>query len=154
MNLSRGNIMNIKERLLQRFENSELLQSYYQNQVDRLYWISWRTLSINKNDCKFTLEKLQKQLQKNKTWFLSYLDFYKWDNGMFEKARTCETIATYLAYDTTLSPLEKLHFAKYYCERNTDQCTMINKMAFTKIAVESYLQNSLYESGKSSYVKK
>ncbi len=153
--------MNLKEKLLQQFENSELFQNYCQMRIDKLYTIFWNTRCIlagfspNKHSRKYTLEQLQMQLQKNKVWFLSYLSSCDWDKmKKLEQNRICDVMATYIACDTSLNTLEKLHLAKYYCNQSTDYYTMINKMALTEIATTSYLQNSLYENGKSSYVKK
>ncbi len=152
--------MSLKERLLQQTKESKLLQNYYQSQLDELYMYVWNTSVIptefpsNKHNHRFTWKQLQKKLKKNKNWILSYLDFYKWDNDILAQNRVCDIIAAYLAYDSSLHVLQKLHFTKYYCEHSKDYYTLTNEKALIEIAKQSYLQNSLYESGKSSYVKK
>lgn len=92
--------------------------------------------------------------RKNKHWFLSYLDRYEInsvnDQSSDEKYQCCQVAAAYLLYDRSLNPLEKIHIAMYYC----NNIMIVDSMALTAIASQSYLQNSLYESGKSSYVKK
>ena len=157
--------MKLQEKLLQFLldrNRDTLIESHYQKRIEALYVLSWNVpllseCSMNKYNRKFTLERLQKELQKNKGWFLSYLDSYCWnhiDKDRLEKYRTYDVMAAYLVYDKSLNPLEKLHIAKYYCEGYIDMHTSINQMALTEMASQSYLQNSLHESGKSSYVKK
>lgn len=65
-----------------------------------------------------------------------------------------QIIKAYLLYSLSLHPLEELHFAKHYCKRLNGCNHITDQMVLTEIAAKSYLQNSLYESGKSSYIKK
>lgn len=145
-------------RILQK-KMEDLMEKHYQKKIYKLYMFAWNVIfsSPNAPVFKWTIEELQSKLQKSKTGFLSYLSFHDWnrrEEDVYINQRLIQTIAIYIVYDGSLHPLEKLHLAKHYCQNIDEPFDLLDKKALTEIVKQPYLQNSLYESGKSSYIKK
>ncbi len=140
--------------MLQSERRKNKAEKYCQRKIYEIYMLAWNyTPSLAQSNSSHQLKQLQEQLKSNKNWFLSYLILHDWnrvEEDIYIKQRIICTMAIYLAYDKSLHPLEQLHIQKYYIKN----MTTIDKSPFTEIAQLSYLQNSLYENGKTSYVKK
>lgn len=149
-----------RENLCKIFQNEKIkekIEKCYQNKLCELYMFAWNVIfpGLNTSNSKWA-QSLQDKLQKNKNRFLFYLTFHDWkrqEEDAYVNQRLIQIMAIYLAYGS-LNPLEKLHIAKYYCQYINESFGLVDKKALTEIAKQSYLQNSLYESGKSSYIKK